>query len=357
MASFIKQLLEFIFLWSQFLSKQVKHAFFWFENYKHKLAELLYRQRGKFARPFVHSGMGALAAVGVMLAPIISEEFPRDQRFLQAPPPSAVLAAATENPELATLQSEKVRDKIYTYSIQEGDTISGVAEKFGVSQETVLWQNNLSKNSKLKAGQTLEILPVTGVSHKVQKGDTIYSIAKKFSAEPQAIVDFPFNTFVNDETFALAVGQQLIIPDGAPPKQAPSGRAFAKITPDAGAVTASGEFAWPASGYISQGFAFYHKAIDIANPGSPDVLAADSGTITYAGCTAGGYGCHVRIDHGNGYRTLYAHFSRIYVEVGQTVKRGSAIGKMGSTGRSTGIHTHFEVSQNGAMLNPLQVLR
>ena len=123
-------------------------------------------------------------------------------------------------------------------------------------------------------------------------------------------------------------------------------------------MVASGAFVWPTSGQISQGFAWYHKGVDIANRSAPDILAADSGTVVVAGWPDNyGYGNRVIIDHGNGYKTLYGHLSKIYVVSGQTVSRGSAIGKMGSTGRSTGNHLHFEVVKNGTYISPLTVLR
>ncbi len=131
-----------------------------------------------------------------------------------------------------------------------------------------------------------------------------------------------------------------------------------QITPNAGTVVASGNFVWPAGGTITQRYVWYHPAIDIANNAAPDILAADAGTVLIAGWPDNvGYGNRVYLDHGNGYRTLYAHLSVVYVVPGQTVKRGDRIGKMGSTGRSTGIHLHFQVTLNGNNLNPLNVLR
>lgn len=357
-ARFFRDFQEFAKSWWGYISINLERWFFIFENIKGKIAEGLYRQRGRLARPFVHSGMGTIAAIGIMLVPIISEELPGRSNPWQAPSPSSVLAAATENPATSTLVSDKVRDRIIEYEIQPGDTISSIADKFGISQDTIIWENNLSKKTVLKPGQTLRILPVTGISHKVQKGETIYSIAKKLSAEPQAIVDFPFNTFVNDETFALAVGQLLIIPDGTPAQEAPAPSSLARRTPDAGTVTASGDFVWPASGRISQGFVWYHRGVDIANKDAPDILAADSGEVILAGWPDnGGYGNRVIIDHGNGYTTLYAHLSQIYVTAGQTVRRGSPIGRMGSTGRSTGTHLHIEIKRDGVAINPLELLR
>lgn len=344
---------------TKYLVKNLHLSFLRFEEGKGVFVTALYRQRGKMARRLMHGSMAGLAAAGMMLAPIIAQEFPgRSVDPWEIPSTSAVLSATTEDPNTTTLISEKMRDKIIEYTVQEGDTVSTIAEKFGVDTDTIIWQNDLNSKGTIKPGQTLEILPVMGVSHKVSKGDTVYSIAKKYDTSPQGVVDFPFNSFTNDETFELAIGQVVIVPDGIPPKAAPTSPRIRQVTPDAGTVVASGSFVWPAGGTITQRFVWYHKGIDIANNAMPSILAADSGTVIVAGWPDGyGYGNRVVIDHGNGYRTLYGHLSRIYVVPGQTVARGDAIGKMGSTGRSTGIHLHFEVIRNGIYLNPLTVLQ
>lgn len=332
------------------------HLSFWrFEKGKGFMVEVLYRQRGKFARRFVHTGMAALAGLGIIIAPVVAKEFPgRSVNPWEVNTQPMVLSAFSEDAEMQTVVSD-VRDKIIEYKVKSGDTLSSVAEKFGVSLETIRWQNSLTRDS-IKEGQILEILPVTGVSHKVKKGDTVYSIAKLYDTSPQAVVDFPFNTFTNDETFELAIGQVIIIPDGVMPKEQPAAR-IRQITPNAGTTVASGNFVWPTSGTITQKFVWYHKGIDIANSSGPDVLAADSGTVVTSGWSPFGYGNHVVINHGNGFRTLYGHMQVLYVNAGQTVNRGDRIGKMGSTGRSTGTHLHFEVISNGVYLNPLNVLK
>ncbi len=341
-----------------YLVKNLHLSFLRFEKEKGVFVTALYRQRGKYARRLVHTGMAGLAALGIMIAPVIAQEFPgKSVNPWEISSSPAVLSAATDNPETVTLVSDKVRDKIIQYIVQPGDTVSSIAQKFGVDEDTIRWQNSLTKD-KIREGQVLEILPVTGISHKVQKGDTVYSIAKRYDTSPQAIVDFPYNTFVNDETFELAIGQIIIVPDGVKPAERPTVPRIRQITPDAGTVVASGNFVWPAGGQITQRFVWYHKGIDIANHAAPNVLAADAGTVVAAGWLDGyGYGNRVVIDHGNGYRTLYAHLAQIYVVPGQTVSRGNAIGRMGSTGRSTGIHLHFEVIQNGIHINPLNMLR
>lgn len=344
-----------------YLAKRVQVSFLKFEAGKGIFVSTLYRQRGKMAKRFVHTGMAGIAALGVMIAPVIAEEFPGENIDpWEIPQSENVLSLDSSDAKTETLVSEKMRDKAIEYTVAEGDTVGSIAKKFDVSEDTIRWQNDLKSKDSIKVGQVLEILPITGISHKVLKGDTVFSLAKKYDTSAQAIVDFPYNTFMNDETFELAVGQTIVIPDGVKQEAvlwSPTAR-VRQITPDAGTVVASGSFVWPTSGSITQRFAWYHKGLDIANSAGPDVLAADAGTVRTAGWLDGyGYGNRVVIDHGNGFTTLYAHLSSIYVVPGQTVGRGARIGRMGSTGRSTGTHLHFEVISNGTYLNPLNVLQ
>lgn len=343
-----------------FLVSLMHLQFVRFEAGKAAFVSTLYRKRGKMAKRFVHSGMAGITALGVMIAPILAEEM--GDTGIDAwgtTTPSAVLSATTEDSGFSTDLSEKQRDQIINYVVQEGDTVSSIAQKFDISVETIRSQNNLKSNDAIKLGQTLEILPVTGVSHKVQKGDTIYSVAKKYDADVQGIADFPFNTFTNDETFELAIGQLIIVPEGVKKDEsAPAATPRVKqTTPDAGTVVASGSFAWPTQGTITQRYYWYHAGLDIANRAAPPILAADSGRVVFAGWDRSGYGNKILIDHGNGYITLYAHMQKLYVSVGQTVKRGSSIGQMGSTGRSTGTHLHFEIHKGSTKINPSTVLR
>jgi len=359
-SSLLPDIAQFLRLWWEYFSRRVKRSFFRFEYAKGNFAELLYKQRGKFARPFVHSGMVAISAMGMMLVPIVSEEFPNlsGEQWRESGAPSAVLSAFSENTETGTIVTNR-QIEIFDYTVVEGDTVSSISKKFDVSEDTIRWENDLTKKAVLKPDQTLRILPETGVSHRVSKGDTIYSIAKKYTVDAQVIANFPGNTFVNDETFSLAVGQSLIIPEGTPPAEAPALPSYlARKTPDAGTVVASGDFVWPTSGNISQGFRWYHPGVDIANRASPDVLAADSGTVILAGWPDNsGYGLRVIVDHGNGMTTLYAHLQKVYVVSGQRVLRGNSVGQMGSTGRSTGTHLHFEIRRAGEPQSPLDYLR
>lgn len=342
---------------------RISHVqFIKFEEKKGFFVTSLYRQRGKMAGRLIHSGMAGLAAIGIMIAPVVAQEFPgKSVDPWSVGSPSSVLSASTGNEDTSTnIANPDLRGKIIDYTVAPGDTVSSIAEKFGVSEDTIRWQNDLASKDAIKIGQTLEILPVTGISHKVAKGDTVYSIAKKYDSGAQAVVDFPFNSFSNDETFELAIGQTVIVPEGVKPETvlwSPIAR-VRQITPDAGSVTATGQFVWPASGLITQNFVWYHPGLDIANNAAPNILAADAGVITTAGWPDGfGYGNRVMINHQNGYQTLYAHLSQVFVVPGQRVNRGDAIGRMGSTGRSTGTHLHFEIYTPGGRVNPLNYLR
>jgi len=331
-----------------------------FEAGKGVVVEGLTAKRGRYTRPFLHTGMTGLFIVGLLLTPVITRAVGDEESSVEGGRGGNLLGMNGQIMETTTSISVKPRDGVVTYIVQAGDTVSSIAKKFDVSIDTIRWQNDLKSIDAIKPNQTIEIPPVTGIVHKVKRGETIYSIAKKYDVNAQSIVNWPFNTYSNDETFELAVGQILVVPDGVKPAEQlwDPKRYIAQTTPDAGSVSATGQFVWPTSGGISQRFVWYHQAIDIANKAAPAVLAADSGRVVVAGWPDGfGYGNRVMIDHGNGFVTLYAHLSSISVSVGQTVNRGDVIGRMGTTGRSTGIHLHFEVRKGGVNVDPLQYLR
>lgn len=360
MTEIIHEFGEFVQELLKYIKKVLRLNFIRFDKAQNIFVGKLYRQRGKQSKRLVHVGMTLLAGVGILIGPYVAKEFPgRSVNPWSVTAPSEVLSASTDNMNVTTNISPN-REGVVEYTVQEGDTVTSIADKFGVSVNTVLWQNDLSSADDIRVGETLAILPVTGVAHKVEKGDTVESIAKKYGLpSSEAIVEFPFNTFANDETFTLAIGQTIIVPNGVMPQAggfaAPA--IAVQYTPNAGTVVANGNFVWPSQGIITQGFYWYHPGIDIANPAAPNILAADSGTIVSEGWDNSGYGNRIIIDHGNGMQTLYAHMSAFYVTLGQTVNRGDAIGRMGSTGHSTGTHLHFEIHQNGIHLNPLNYLK
>jgi murein DD-endopeptidase MepM/ murein hydrolase activator NlpD len=358
--NFRREFKEFLQAWRQFLFWRLYRLFAVSEKLKKLIAQVLYRQRGRFARPFVHTAMGGIVAMAITLAPVLASSFPGVQNNLPDDALAGNQVLEVESDETSTQVSDKVRDQVLKYTVQPGDTISEIADKFGISTDTVRWENNLLTADAIKPGQTLGILPVSGVRVKVSRGETIYSIAKKYSANPQAIVDFPFNNFSDNETFSLDVGQDLIVPDGKKPNEIPWSPTLyvAQSTPNAGSVSAVGSFIWPIGGSITQRFSWYHTGLDIAAPFGTPILAADAGTVMVAGWPDNsGYGNRVVIDHHNGYQTWYGHMSKVLVSAGQTVNRGDRIGLEGSTGRSTGPHCHFEIRKGGVRLNPLSFLK
>lgn len=343
-----------------------------FERFKNFIKDTLMAGRGAHQKRFWHGSMLTLVSVGVLTSGVfgggslISSTYPGiggpDPRFAEAfePFPNGPLITGTQDPH--TNISEKPRSEAIDYQVESGDTLSSIAQKFGITADTIRWENNLTGDA-IKPGQILKILPVTGVSITVKSGDTLESVAKKFSAEAQAILDFPFNDVPDD--LSLKAGQLLIIPDGTPPETKAPVRLkpqpqYLAQGPASPAFSAPGgaSFIWPTNGQMSQYFSWYHPGIDIANRSAPGIAASDGGVVMVAGWPDGsGYGNRVVIDHGNGYTSLYAHMSNIYVSPGQTVTRGQLIGQMGSTGRSTGTHLHLEIHFKGVALNPLAILK
>jgi len=247
-----------------------------------------------------------------------------------------------------TLETERTRTNIEYYIVQTGDTLGGISEKFGLSLTTLLWANNLTERSYIRPGDKLTILPVSGISHTVAKGETLSSIAKKYKVEASEIIEF--NKLADSSN--ISVGQVLVVPGGkkevyVAPSQTYSSGYTSKT------YTSSGTLLWPApTRRITQYFSWNHPAVDVGIPVGSRLVAAESGTVIYAGWGTG-YGNEVLIDHGSGFKTRYAHGSRILVKVGDTVDRGQLVMLSGNTGWSTGPHLHFEVYVNGVRRNPL----
>ena len=365
---------------THFLYNYLSPKFAKFEWVKDFFVGKMYQQRGKYSRVIVNGVMVLVMVLGVTVGPSLVVNDTQAQTVLSyglgnrivfandaAPTGGAsqVLGLTTDRAmevDTMTQVSDKPRAEIVEYKVEQGETLAGIAKKFGVDVDSIKWLNKGVEEKRVKAGTVLRVPPVTGVVHTVKSGETIYSVAKKYNVSAQAIVDFPFNEFTNDETFAIAIGQSLVVPDGEMPDEpiaVPRSNLAQQTTPNAGMVSATGSWIWPAAGRITQGFYSWHKAIDIANHSGGPILAADSGTVIIAGWPDNsGYGNRVVVDHGNGYRTLYGHLSKIAVVAGQTVKRGDVLGQMGSTGRSTGTHLHFEIRiTSGGMMNPLSSLK
>ncbi len=340
--------------WVRYLERKLARFGSWFETNKDSLVDILMARRGTYQRPFLYFSLSILLVVGVMSGPILARTYPGGlpAALAEYTPPSAVVSSLdlTEY-GVQTQISEKPRDQVIAYATEKGDTLAKIAEKFGVSIDTIKWANDLKRDS-LSIGQELKIPPVTGIVHRVREGETIYSIAKRYKTDAQKIVNFPFNDFSDLDTFALNVGQTLVVPDGV---QLAAPAILRPLLPIAGGGT--GQFLWPVGGIITQYPVWYHTALDIANPGLPGIAAGDDGVVSLVEYLRYGYGQHIIIDHGNGLSTLYAHLSEIYVQAGDRVARGQIIGKMGSSGRSSGPHLHFELRKNGVAVDPRPFLK
>lgn len=345
-----------VFLKNYFLQKALGFGH-GVERVKDLIVALLVVKRGKYSNSFLNTSFLLLVAAGFIAGPIIAENnsFLNSLGQNEGNYAQSVVSYNPYDNALGTVISNKPPSTIREYPVAKGDTIGSIAQKFNISIDTIKWANDM-KSDVIKAGQKLKIPPITGVVHKVAVGDNIYSIAKKYHVDPQNIVNYPFNDYVDLSTFALAPGQILYVPDGTIEDQlAP------RTTPITAQVVAgvkgSSNFIWPTNGVITQYPIWYHMALDIANNAQPPVLAADTGTVTEAYCQTYDYGCHIIIDHGNGYQSLYGHLSSFAVSAGQVVTQGQKIGNMGSTGRSTGTHLHFEIRSGGQLLNPLSFLK
>lgn len=230
--------------------------------------------------------------------------------------------------------------QIFVYTIQEGDIPGKIAERFGITLNTLLWANDIQNPRTIKVGDKLIILPVSGVKYVVKTGDTIQSIAKKFKGDVSDILSF--NNIGSNEK--LAVGTEIIIPDGEittisiPSTSTGAGR-FSGL-PDM-----KGYWMRPiVGGRKTQGIHGYN-GVDLASACGEQVFASAAGTVLVAkdGGWNAGYGKYVVILHPNGVQTLYAHLLKLFTRSGDKVSQGQSIGTEGNTGRTTGCHIHFEI--------------
>ncbi len=244
--------------------------------------------------------------------------------------------------------------EIREYVVQQGDTLWSVANNFNLDINTLFGCNTLKNPDVLSPGTKLRVPNQDGIFHKVQKGESLSALAKKYGIHSDAVVSA--NSFSGEA--ALQIGNELFLPGAKPLVSVASSRG--------GASSAISGFRWPVAGRISSPFGWrrdpfsgrrdFHTGLDIRSPSGRTIGAAKAGTVVYSGWM-GGYGRVIVINHGGGYTTLYAHCSKLLVATGRKVAAGQAIAKVGSSGRSTGSHLHFEVRVNNSPTNPLKVLR
>lgn len=252
------------------------------------------------------------------------------------------------------------------YTVRPGDTLLSVSVEMGMdlNQMACLISRSFAWDQPLVIGQTLIVPDTPFVCHRVQEGESLAAIATRYGVTVADIAAQPWNQSGQGERIRylrIPVAQSVARAPAGTGGELPSFPAVSSAVSPAGPLPAywpygSGAFAWPAYGWITQGFHAGHSAIDVAAWTGTPVTAADRGVVIRAGWSDGGYGNFVVIDHKIDYLTLYAHLSEIFVVEGQVVAQGQLIGSVGSTGNSTGPHLHFEIRDFGQRVDPLGLL-
>lgn len=282
----------------------------------------------------------------------------KDDSVTTADVPEAI-ASGEILPSLSATESKPL---ITTYKVKSGDTLSTIAESFGVSTNTIRWANDLTIKSTIKVGQELVILPFNGIQYRVKKGDTLSGIILKYGGDEKEIMEMNGLESAKE----IKPGDMLLIPDGEMPT-APAPKPVAKatataITKNVAATTKSDEekseksstlvastkFTNPIPGGILTQGIHDGNAVDFGAPIGTSILATASGTVLIAKMGYnGGYGNYIVINHDDGSQTLYAHLSKISVTAGQSVTQNQEIGKSGNSGKSTGAHLHYKEINTG----------
>ena len=292
-----------------------------------------------------------------------------------------VISGISRSAQIHTNVPSRPREEMAYYTVLDGDTVFGIAEKFGLEPQTVLWANYnllLDDPHSLKPGQELNILPVDGVYWEWLGGIPFGQWAKFYGVTAAEVIEYPGNELdrnaVGDyENANIPTGTWLIIPGGkrefvswsAPLGVTRDNPASARVLgpgacdPVSGGAVGYGTYVYPTNKHYLSGFDFSektnHRGLDFAGNTGEAVYATDAGVIVYSGWNNYGYGNMIMIDHGNGFQSLYAHLSELYRGCGTSVGQGESIGAVGSTGRSSGSHLHFELMA-GVKVNPWDYL-
>jgi murein DD-endopeptidase MepM/ murein hydrolase activator NlpD len=278
-----------------------------------------------------------------------------------------------------TIIPDRPRSEVIQYTVETGDTIFRIAERFGLKPESIAWANDRSLLGGLRPGRVINILPIDGAYWTVNEPETIASIASRFKVDPYAIIDSEFNDLfgMTPET-VLPSNSRVVVPGGQaeqivwnPVVERTEGDAssgsVARISFAAGEPGSCGLVDNPGGGggwirpvatgsyQWSQGYSSYHTGVDLAGAVGTPIYAANGGTVIFAGWNSFGYGYAIVLAHGP-YTTVYGHLSAINVGCGQSIGAGQVIGAMGSSGQSSGPHLHFEIRYNDIPQDPTYTL-
>jgi len=261
--------------------------------------------------------------------------------------------------------------KITAYVVAEGDSLWSIANSQNLEIDTLYGCNDLKNPNMIRPGATLRIPNQDGIFHKIKGGDTLASVAKKYGIAADRIREANGDAALTPFT----AGKEIFLPGARPEAaEAPdssstttrSGASSAKTTSSPKVSSSSRNYRWPVAGKINSPFGWrrhpvtrrrdFHTGIDIKASRGSRIHAARAGRVEYSGWM-GGYGKVVVIDHGDGHSTLYAHCNALSVRKGQSITQGQAIATVGTTGRTTGPHLHFEIRRGKSPVNPLGLLR
>lgn len=274
-----------------------------------------------------------------------------------------IIASNTQAPiptldaENAIAEAPPAKQAFTQYVVEYGDSLSVIASKHGIDTASLAYANGLNINSTLRIGRSLIVPAKSGAIHTVRRGDTLWDVAKAYGGSVTAIVEA--NPHINAN--ALRLNEKILVPGVKPRSTASLPAPTTNARPASSGTTAvSSNFLWPASGRITSVFGprwgAFHAGIDLGIRTGTEIKAARAGTVTFSG-HAGGYGLLVKVSHGNGYETRYAHNSKLLVKAGDKVSAGQAVALSGNTGQSTGPHLHFEIRRLGVAVNPMKYLR
>jgi len=316
------------------------------------------------------------AEVAATPAPLLAAPEEPETASLYLPPykiDSRMLSVSRQT-DLHTNIPNRPRQDVLKYTVTTGDSVFGIAQKYNIKPETLLWSNYdqlQDSPDQLSPGMELNIPPVDGIYYQWQEGDTIDGVAAEFEATSDDILNWSGN-HIDLTAPEIEPGQWVLIPNGQRefqqwlvPTIGRDGAGVNKNVLGPGAcggsysgLYGSGAFVYPTSNHYLSGNDYWsgHLGIDLAGGLGDGIFASDAGVVVFAGWAYNGYGNMIMIDHGNGYQTLYAHLSAYSVACGQSVTAGKYIGAMGSTGNSTGPHLHFEVRYLGGFIDPWYVL-